>query len=53
MMKLFETNTVGPLIVAQQLEKQGLIGKGSTIANMTSKMGSMADNGSGGTYAYR
>ena len=37
--KLFTTNTVGPLIVAQQLEKQGLLGKGSTIGNMTSKMG--------------
>lgn len=39
MVKLFTTNTVGPLIVAQQLEKNGLFGKGSTIANMTSKMG--------------
>lgn len=53
MVKLFETNTVGPLLVAQQLEKRGLLGKGSTLGNMTSKMGSMADNGSGGTYAYR
>ena len=53
MTRLFTTNPVGPLILAQQLEKQGLIGKGSTLGNMTSKMGSMADNGSGGTYAYR
>ena len=39
MVELFTTNTVGPLLVAQQLEKRGLLGKGSTIANMTSKMG--------------
>lgn len=53
MVKLFTTNAIGPLLVAQQLERAGLVGRGSTIANMTSKMGSMADNGSGGTYAYR
>ena len=39
MVRLFTTNTVGPLLVAQQLEKRGLLGKGSTLANMTSKMG--------------
>ena len=53
MIRLFATNTVGPLLVAQQLEKQGILGKGSTLGNMTSKMGSMADNGSGGALAYR
>lgn len=40
--KLFSVNAVGPLLVAQQLDKRGLLGKGTTLANMTSKMGSMA-----------
>ena len=46
--------------MTQQLRKAGLLGSkngggggGSLIANMTSKMGSVDDNGSGGTYAYR
>lgn len=42
MQRLFRVNSVGPLLVAQQLDKQGLLGKGTTLANMTSKMGSMA-----------
>ncbi len=54
MVDLFRTNTVGPFIVAQALLKAGKIGgEPSTIANVTSKMGSIDDNGSGGSYAYR
>ena len=90
MLRLFQTNTVGPLLVTQQLYKAGLLQKGSVVANLTSKvgavdrlawwcehrcianplatpraahrcdeqhsslqMGSLADNTSGGTYAYR
>ncbi|KAG7669316.1 hypothetical protein Ndes2437B_g05462 [Nannochloris sp. 'desiccata'] len=55
MIRLFMTNTVGPLLVTQQLHKQGLLGKpGSIVANMTSKMGSVEDNnGMGGYYSYR
>jgi NAD(P)-dependent dehydrogenase (short-subunit alcohol dehydrogenase family) len=56
MVRLFMTNTVGPLIVTQQLRKQGLLGKpgNSIVANMTSKMGSVEDNnGMGSYYSYR
>ena len=55
LMSLFQINAIGPLIVTQQLYKQGLLGKpGKTIvANMTSKMGSVSDNGMGGYYSYR
>lgn len=56
MMRLFQTNTVGPLLVTQALHKIGLLGKPggkSTVALMTSKMGSVEDNSSGGCYSYR
>lgn len=55
MMDLFTVNTIGPLLVSQQLYNRGLLGgkKGSLIANVTSKVGSVDDNGSGGMYAYR
>lgn len=51
----YTTNTIGPLLVSQQLVKRGLLGgkKGSVIANVTSKVGSVDDNGSGGYYPYR
>lgn len=52
----FKTNTIGPLIVVQQLLKNGLIGGfgGRTlVANITSKVGSVDDNRGGGGYAYR
>ena len=39
MVSLFTTNTLGPLLVTQQLHKLGLIGPpGSIVANMTSKV---------------
>lgn len=47
----FRVNAMGPLLVTQCLLKQ--LGEGSKIANITSRMGSMADNGSGGYYGYR
>jgi len=56
MLEVFQTNAIGPLLTVQQLRKHALLGgsKGSTIiANVTSKVGSVADNGSGGGYAYR
>ncbi|KAK3284303.1 hypothetical protein CYMTET_8040 [Cymbomonas tetramitiformis] len=51
----FKINTVGPTLVVQQLLQQGLIGRNgkSVIGNVTSKVGSVDDNGSGGGYAYR
>ncbi|CAL8468915.1 g8456 [Coccomyxa elongata] len=47
------TNTLGPLLVTQEVLGAKLLKNGSVVANLTSKMGSMADNTSGGTYAYR
>lgn len=47
----FEVNALAPLRVARQLVPS--LGKGAKIALMTSRMGSIADNGSGGSYGYR
>ncbi len=47
----FEVNAIGPLRVAHALLPN--LHRGSRIAIMTSRMGSMADNGSGGYYGYR
>ncbi len=46
-----EINAYAPLRVAQALLR--LIPKGGKIANITSRMGSIADNDSGGRYGYR
>jgi NAD(P)-dependent dehydrogenase (short-subunit alcohol dehydrogenase family) len=59
MMHVFKINTIGPLLVTQQLLKNGIIGdakkqaNGALIGNVTSKVGSVDDNGSGKGYAYR
>ena len=47
----FEVNALAPLQVAQAL--LGHLGDGSKIAIITSRMGSIADNDSGGYYGYR
>ena len=47
----FRVNALGPLLVSQHLSAQ--LSKGSKVAMITSRMGSMADNGSGGYYGYR
>ncbi len=47
----FEVNAIGPLRVVTALRKR--LGKGSKIAIVTSRMGSLADNTSGGSYGYR
>jgi NAD(P)-dependent dehydrogenase (short-subunit alcohol dehydrogenase family) len=52
MLEVFNIDCVGPLRVVQQLLDQLIKGR-ATIANISSKMGSSADNSSGGTYAYR
>jgi NAD(P)-dependent dehydrogenase (short-subunit alcohol dehydrogenase family) len=44
-------NAVGPLRVTEALLP--LLGRGSKIALITSRMGSIADNSSGGAYGYR
>jgi len=46
-----EVNAYGPLRVTQALLP--LIPEGGKIANITSRMGSIADNDSGGRYGYR
>lgn len=47
----FEINALGPLRVTEAL--LGNLEKGSKVALITSRMGSIADNGSGGYYGYR
>lgn len=46
-----EVNAYGPLRVVEALVEQ--IPEGGKIANITSRMGSIADNDSGGRYGYR
>jgi NAD(P)-dependent dehydrogenase (short-subunit alcohol dehydrogenase family) len=46
-----EVNAIAPMRVAQALRP--LLRSGSKIAAITSRMGSIADNGSGGYYGYR
>ena len=46
-----EVNAFGPLRVIKAVD--GNLVEGSKIANITSRMGSIADNGSGGMYGYR
>lgn len=56
MLDCFKVNTLGPLFCTKELYDLKLIGgekKKSTVVNITSKMGSVDDNGSGGAYAYR
>ena len=49
----FEVNALGPLRVTEALLDHLRRGKQRRIASLTSKMGSIADNTSGGSYAYR
>ncbi|MGB3310724.1 MAG: SDR family oxidoreductase [Nodosilinea sp.] len=47
----FEVNAIGPLRVTKALVPN--LSNGSKVALMTSRMGSIADNTSGGSYGYR
>ena len=49
--KQFEVNTLGPLRAAKALESN--LKQGSKYAIVSSRVGSMADNGYGGNYGYR
>jgi NAD(P)-dependent dehydrogenase (short-subunit alcohol dehydrogenase family) len=51
--KTFETNTFGPLLLTQALLSNLLLSKSPKIGNVSSRVGSIADNSSGGAYAYR
>lgn len=46
-------NTIAPLKMVEALVEQLNMGDEKIIACMSSKMGSMDDNGSGGSYIYR
>ncbi len=52
-MKTLDTNTVGPIRVTRALLPQLRNSKQARIATISSLMGSLADNSSGGSYAYR
>ena len=49
--ELLEVNAIGALRVVKALRRN--VRRGGKIALMTSRMGSIGDNGSGGYYAYR
>jgi NAD(P)-dependent dehydrogenase (short-subunit alcohol dehydrogenase family) len=49
----FQVNSIAPLKVAEALIEQVRMGDKKIIACISSKMGSMGDNGSGGSYIYR
>jgi NAD(P)-dependent dehydrogenase (short-subunit alcohol dehydrogenase family) len=51
MRRQFEVNTLGPLRVTRALAAN--LGAGSKVAIVSSRIGSLADNGSGGNYGYR
>jgi NAD(P)-dependent dehydrogenase (short-subunit alcohol dehydrogenase family) len=51
MRRQFEVNALGPLRVAQALRDR--LADGGKVGIITSRMGSVADNGSGGYYGYR
>lgn len=47
----FRTNSIGPLLMSQAVAPR--MSQGGRIAIITSRMGSIADNTSGGSYGYR
>ena len=51
MRRQFEVNSLGPLRTVQALS--GHLAKGAKVGIVTSRMGSVADNSSGGVYGYR
>ena len=51
MRKQYEVNTLGPLRVTKALSDH--LQAGSKVGIVTSRVGSIADNGSGGNYGYR
>jgi len=53
LLRFFEGNTVGPLRVSKALMPHLREADTRKVVNMTSRMGSIADNGSGKAYEYR
>jgi NAD(P)-dependent dehydrogenase (short-subunit alcohol dehydrogenase family) len=52
-LQVFHVDTIAPLLLTQKLMPNLRQGNERRIAFMSSKMGSVADNGSGGSYIYR
>lgn len=51
--RCWRTNSLAPLRLTEALLPRLRAGRRKLIVNMTSRMGSIADNGSGGSYGYR
>ena len=51
--EVLEVNTIAPLMLAQAFVEQVAASERKLIAVISSKVGSIADNGSGGGYVYR
>jgi NAD(P)-dependent dehydrogenase (short-subunit alcohol dehydrogenase family) len=51
MVRQFEVNSIGPLLVTRALRSS--LATGSRVAIISSRVGSLADNSSGGYYGYR
>jgi NAD(P)-dependent dehydrogenase (short-subunit alcohol dehydrogenase family) len=49
--RMFEVNSLGPLLTTQALVNN--LSEGSKVGIITSRMGSVTDNDSGGSYGYR
>ncbi len=52
-LQAFQINTIAPLKMVEAFAEQLSMGKRKLVACMSSKMGSMADNGYGSSYIYR
>lgn len=52
-LQTFRVNTIAPLKMVEAFVQHLEMGQHKLVACMSSKMGSMADNGSGGSYIYR
>ena len=51
--EVLEVNSIAPMMLAQAFVEQVAASQRKLIAVVSSKMGSIADNGSGGSYIYR
>lgn len=51
--QVFDVNTIAPLKMVESMLDSVALSKRKLIVNITSKMGSMGDNQSGGAYIYR